>query len=171
MVIANPHLVGLAVLIFYLAVPAALSVLIHRKHICMDRPAWALDAAGNVRPAFKWARSLRSRHGYSSVPSAWNHATEQNHAAWVKVKRSNGDWVGGWFTKGSFVTTYPEPRSIYIAQQFKMNAQGMIEGDEPIPGTGVFLMINDDDIVFWDSPTRAQTQQAERTVEKDGIDE
>jgi len=162
-VIANPRLVGLAVLIFYVVIPAALSVLINWKNVSADWPAWVRGANGEVRRGFGWVRLLRSRHGYSSMPSAWNHAAEQNHDAWVKVKRSNGDWVGGWFSKGSFVTTYPEPNSIYIAHQFQMNDQGMIVGDDPIPGAGVFLMINDDDMVFWDSPKRAQ-------AEKDGSD-
>jgi hypothetical protein len=159
LVIANPRLLGLAVLVFYIAVPTAVSVVLHRRRITWSRPGWAVDADGNGKRGLEWVLLPQSKHGYNSVPSAWDHATAQNHQAWVKVKRSNGEWVGGWFTQGSLVTTYPEPRSIYIAHQFRMTKDGNFDGEDPIPGSGVFLMINDDDMVFWSNPARAEDEK------------
>lgn len=153
-IITNPRLLGLAVLLFYIAVPTVASIVLHRRRIEWVSPNWATDAKANAKRGLRWVRLPQSKHGYNSVPSAWNHATEQNHQAWVKIKRSNGEWVGGWFTKGSFVTTYPEPRSIYIAHQFRMTDDGNFDGEDPIPGAGVFLMISDDDVVFWTNPAR-----------------
>ncbi|MDL9978715.1 DUF6338 family protein [Microbacterium sp. ASV49] len=157
--IANPRLLGLTVLVFYVAVPTVVSIVMHRRRIDWVFPNWAEDARGDVKRGFGWVRLPQSKHGYNSVPSAWDHASEQNHQAWVKVKRSNGEWVGGWFTKGSFVTTYPEPRSIYIAHQFRMTNDGNFDGEGPIPGSGVFLMINNDDMVFWTNPARADQEK------------
>ncbi len=48
----------------------------------------------------------------------------------------------------SFVSTYPQPRDIYIQEQFTISADGSI-GDR-IPNTGgVWLSITDGSIVEW----------------------
>lgn len=164
--ISDPRRLGVTVLVFYIVVPAVISALLHRQHITWSRPGWALDKAGDVKKGRRWAKYVHSRHGYSAVPSAWDHAARQNHNAWVKIKRSNGEWVGGWFTKGSFVTTYPEPRAIYVADQFAMTKDGNFIGEDPLPGSGVFLMISDTDLVFWTNPKRAQQQEAERAEQQ-----
>ncbi|WP_394255349.1 DUF6338 family protein [Pseudoclavibacter helvolus] len=157
--IKNPRFLGLAVLGFYVAVPTFVSLILHRRRLKWTSPRWAIDGEGTVKRGLTWMLLPRSKHGYNSVPSAWNHATEQNHHAWVRIRRRNGEWVGGWFTEGSFVTTYPEPRSIYIAHQYCMTDDGNFQGENPIPGAGVFLMINDDDIVFWTNPARPNTEE------------
>ncbi|SFR84265.1 hypothetical protein SAMN05428970_2958 [Agromyces sp. CF514] len=159
LLIASPRLLGLIVLVFYIAVPATVSLFLHRRQIEWVRPKWAVDVRPKVKVGLEWVRLPQSKHGYNSAPSAWDYATEQNHQAWVKIKRSNGEWVGGWFTKGSFVTTYPEPRSIYIAHQFRMTDDGKYDGVDPLPGAGVFLMISDDDLVFWTNPARADQEK------------
>lgn len=160
--VSDPRRLGATVLVFYIIVPTLISVFLHRQHIAWSRPGWAVDKAGDVKKGRRWAKYVHSRHGYSNVPSAWDHAARQNHNAWVKVKRSNGEWVGGWFTKGSYVTTYPEPRGIYVADQFAMSEEGNFIGEDPLPGTGVFLTISDTDLVFWTNPKRIQQQETER---------
>ena len=152
--ITHPGDLGRAVLLLYVVVPVLVSFILNLRHVGWYYPKLLIGKDGEPFKAFRWLRLPRSRHGYSSIPSAWDHAASQNHNAWVKVKRANGDWVGGWYTKGSFITTYPEPRSIYIAHQHTMKADGSI--DAPIPQTGVFLSIGDDDIVIWENPTREE---------------
>lgn len=132
---------ALAVLGFYVALPSLMAILINRRHL-----AWA-----PVR-GIGWLRVLRSRHGYTDTPTAWDHAGRRHQAAWVKIKKPSGEWVGGWFTEGSFISTYPESRSIYIDQQCSMSGDGNFL--ELIPGASVFITVSDDDVVVWVSHSR-----------------
>lgn len=148
--ILDPSRVGLTVLVLYIVVPAIVSLLIQVRHLGWRPPVWSTKIPAWIRAVLRWVRVPQSRHGYSSTPSAWDHALPNSAGSWVKVKRGNGEWVGGWYTKGSFATTYPEPRSLYIDEQYEMSEDGVL-GDQ-IPDTGVFIMINDDDLVFWSVP-------------------
>ncbi|MEI2269476.1 DUF6338 family protein [Microbacterium sp. No. 7] len=159
-VVNNPKYLGGVVLILYVAVPAIVSLLLNWRHVEWSNPAWTLREDGSRKAVLGWVRYPRSRHGYSSMPSAWDHAASENHGAWVRVRRSNGEWVGGWYTAGSFATTYPEPRSIYIARQYVLKDDGTIV--KPEPNTGVFLSIGDDDMVFWTNPKRNEGDPDER---------
>jgi len=152
--VTHPGDLGRAVLLLYVVVPVVVSFILNLRHVKWDHPKFLTGNNGKAFRGSGWVRLPRSRHGYSSIPSAWDYAASQNHNSWVKVKRANGDWVGGWYTDESFVTTYPEPRSIYIAHQHTMKPDGTI--DEPIPQTGVFLSIDDDDIVIWNNPNREE---------------
>lgn len=148
--ISDPSRLGITVLVLYVAVPTILTMLIHIRHtrwpalqLPEKTPTWILTG-------LIWIRVPRSRDGYSSIPNAWNHAVSANsNGVWVKVRRSNGDWIGGWYTEGSAASMYPEPRSLYIAEQYEMTSKGGIQMDKAVPGTGIFLMIGDDDLVIW----------------------
>lgn len=151
-VISDPRRLAVTVLVLYVVVPAVVAMIVNRTHIEWKVPA-KLEGATN----FRWVRLPSSKHGYKSTPSAWDHATIHNHHAWVKVQRSDGQWIGGWYTKGSFATTYPEPRSLYIARQYEMDDNGDF-GDE-IPNTGIFIMVGDGDLVFWTRPPISEEQE------------
>lgn len=155
--IADPSHVGLSVLVFYVAIPVAISFILQMRHIGWQTPGWVRRAPKWTRSLAGWVRMPHSKKGYSSIPSAWDHSASENQHSWVAVRRGNGDWVGGWYTKGSFVTTYPEPRSIYINEQWEISRTGAFK--RPIPGAGVFLMINDDDTVIWTNPERGAEQE------------
>ncbi|WP_143340406.1 DUF6338 family protein [Demequina sp. NBRC 110057] len=137
--ITDPRHVGTTVLVLYLMVPVALSVLLQWQHVRWEKS----ETVG-------WFRAPRSKYGYTLTPTAWDHAVRDVQPAWIRVRRANGEWVGGWFTKGSQASTYPEPRSLYIAQQFEIDQDGQL-GDA-VPSTGVYITINDDDLVFWGRP-------------------
>jgi hypothetical protein len=94
----------------------------------------------------------QSRSGYTTTPTAWDHAVQRNSSSWVKIRKSDGSWIGGWFTKGSFATTYPEIKTIYIDQQHQMSPEGNI--GPAIPGSGVLLTIAENDVVIWISSTK-----------------
>lgn len=159
--VVDPKQAGFAILVFYLGIPAALSICVHLTRIRFARPKWLTERGTLWRRILFFLWIPRSKHGYTSVVSAWNFANEQNQHSWVKVKRANGEWIGGWYTEGSFVTTYPEPRSIYIGRQYAMTKDGNFVDDKPIPGAGVFLVVRDDDMVFWVSPARIEAQLRE----------
>lgn len=150
-IVGDPRILALTVLGLYLLVPAAIAVMLNHRHLI-----WL-----PVRRA-AWIRYPRSRHGYSDTPTPWDHAGRKHQAAWVRIRKSNGDWIGGWFTAGSYASAYPEPRAIYIDQQFQMTKEGAL--GPAIPGAGVFVSITDDDIVIWER----DRQRDERDGVNDG---
>lgn len=137
-VVTRPRFVSAVVLVLYLLVPAIVALFLARKDI-----EWRAVTGDR----FKWLKLPRSRHNYVTVPTSWDHSVRRNQNAWVKVKRSNGEWIGGWFTTGSHATTYPERPTIYINEQWEMSPHGTFR--KPIPDTGVWLAIGDADIVIW----------------------
>lgn len=150
--VANPRLTAASVLVLYVVVPLALSIIINRGEIEWNQPETA-----HWRRLSPWLRIPRSRTGYTSkANSAWDFATTSNEATWLKILRSDGTWVGGWYTGGSFVTAYPEPPSVYLAQQWRMGADGTFLS--PLDGTGFFTFIRDDDCVFWTKPGQTETE-------------
>lgn len=145
LVIGDARVVALTILMLYIVLPAATAFGLNSRHVMWQR-------IGESR----WLRYPRSRHGYTNTPSAWDHAARKGQSSWVKIQKANGDWIGGWVTRGSFVSAYPEPRSIYIDAQYAMTSDGNFLN--PVPGAGVFLSISDDDIVVW---VRGQQQESE----------
>lgn len=143
----NPRAVALTVLVLYVIFPALVALALNLQHI-----EWATSQH------FGWLRLPRSRHAYNSFPSAWDRAAQRNQHAWIKIRRPNGEWVGGWFTKGSFSTTYPEERALYIDQQWSMSADGNFI--VPIANTGIYVAIGDEDVVIW-----TRQPQPEKTAE------
>lgn len=151
--VTDVRVVAGVVLLFFVIVPALAALVLVRDDLrweTPDRPEWW--------PKWKWARVPHSRHNYISVPTSWDHGVRANtDGSWVKIRRDNKYWVGGWFTKGSHATTYPEPESIYIAEQYAMTEEGNF--GEPIPGAGVWLKVNPSDIVIWISSNETKLKE------------
>lgn len=117
--INDPRRMALTVILFYVVVPTVAGLLMNSRHIKWRAPPKLADNS-----LVKWVRVPYSKHGYGSTPTSWEHAVTRNDQSWVKILCSDGLWVGGWYTKGSFTTTYPEPHSIYIDRQFAMSDEG-----------------------------------------------
>ncbi len=158
--IRDPRGVGLTVLVLYVIVPFLLSTLSQLNHIGWRPPAWLKRAPEWVVKCFSWMRVPHSKHGYSSVPTAWDYAVTNNQAGWVSVRRSDGSWVGGWYSGESFVSTYPEKPSIYIHRQHAMTDKGEFGGE--LPDSGVLVMISDGDSVHWTREPVPETQKGGR---------
>lgn len=134
--VVDPRQVGLTVIVFYLLLPAALSLILNLKHI-----AWiSIERA-------PWIRYPRSRAGYTETPSAWEFAALRLDSCWVRIRRADGKWIGGWFTKGSFANSYPEEQAIYIGEQWVVDSDGNFVA--PVPSTGVYVKMVDTDVVQW----------------------
>jgi hypothetical protein len=142
LVIRNPRALALTVVGLYLAVPGAIALALNHKYL-----EWLPVRSAN------WLRYPQSKNGYSDTPTAWDHAARRNSSSWVKIRKADGGWIGGWFTKGSFASTYPEQKAIYIDQQYQMSAGGNF--GTAIPGAGVLVTVSDGDIVIWEDPTKA----------------
>jgi hypothetical protein len=93
-----------------------------------------------------WRWSARSR--YFSEPTAWDIAATTVEASFVRVRIGPEKWVGGLFADKSFFSTYPEPRDLFIEQQFHVRADG--EFGAPVENSaGVWLRIEDHHVVEW----------------------
>lgn len=165
------RLLGLSVLVLFIGVPLAGSLAWYQLY--HDAINWTQVKWKPLR----WVRLPHTKHGYSSTPAAWDVAARNNPNTFVRVKKSNGDWIGGWYTQGSYVTTYPESPSIYIGHQYAMNPDGGFK--EQIEGTGVWISISDGDVVSWQTPPDSsakeveedeQRQQSESRTEAAGTD-
>lgn len=155
--VTNARGVAATVLVLYFLVPAAIATALRWREIRWRRPK---------SPALRWMRIPRTRYGYKSVATAWDHAIRDNKDAWVKIRRADGHWVGGWVTQGSASTPFPESPSIYIDHQFTMSSEGKFVS--PIDDTGVWVLLSDTDVVSWTRPHKDEqrrTGPAARTDE------
>jgi Family of unknown function (DUF6338) len=68
----------------------------------------------------KWRTST-----YVNIPSSWDFVAKHFvDTQFVRVLLPDGRWVGGLFSSGSFVSTFPQPHDIYIEQEWKMGSDG-----------------------------------------------
>jgi hypothetical protein len=127
-------------LALFVVVPLLASFVLLAKHCTWKQ----VSARG-----FTWVRYPGSRYGYSGTPTSWDFAVKKHSSAgaWVKVRKATGVWVGGWFATGSHASMYPEPPALFLHSQWAMDAEGNFIED--IPNTGIWIPINDGDLVIW----------------------
>lgn len=137
----RPHEVAWAAWLFIamgIVIPAIASWIVYGDGVLL-RPLH--NAVGKVR-----ARLTDSR--YEATPTAWDLAATTTNASWVRIRLSEESWVGGRFGNNSYFSTYPEPRDIFIEEQFEMSTRG--EFGEPVRGSaGVWVAVTDDYLVEW----------------------
>jgi len=126
-----------AVLVLGIAVPALLAYLVHGE------PEWKPVH----RRAPKWLALPRRTTTQQSIPTAWDKAAP-NLGGWVRIRLADGKWVGGWIGDGSYVSTYPEPRDIYVSDQHDMAKDGTIGAMLP-DSAGFWIALQDGDLVEW----------------------
>lgn len=134
--VLNPPLIGASILTAFVAVPAVLAFILNAPL----KVTWRRK--GGNGPLFKIHRTIRS----SEVPTAWDHAATRPDHRMIRVKRADGSWVGGFFGPDSFVSTYPQPRDMYLSTQYNMSAEGEFLGPAP-ESEGIWLRIRDEDVV------------------------
>ncbi|OII06955.1 DUF6338 family protein [Curtobacterium sp. MCBA15_008] len=166
--IQAPVPLSLAVLVGAVGVPALLAALRHSPYR-FRRNETAREGA-SVRTSTEPSRlrqiarrmplQLRRTVYYDSVPTAWDWAATNPSQRLVRVRLADGRFVGGFFGPGSYVSTYPEPRDLYLSHQYQMNDDGSFAG--PIPGTaGLWLRVIDDYIVEFLEPPYTATELQE----------
>jgi len=114
--------------------------------------SWVIHGDGKLlRPLHQAARRLRVRltdSRYEATPTAWDLAATTTEATWVRIRIDDGVWVGGRFGNDSYFSTYPEPRDIFIEEQYAMGKQG--EFLAPVPSSaGVWVAVIDEYLVEW----------------------
>jgi hypothetical protein len=101
-----------------------------------------------LRKPFKLFRPLTIAPVYHPTPSGWDRAAPDRGSAFVRIFTEDERWVGGWLGPGSYVSTYPQPRDIFIDVEWKMSSSG--DFLEPVPDSlGVFVPLTGKERVAW----------------------
>ena len=107
--------VGLWALFLLVIVPAALAGVSAALVRWMPR----------IRNKWSWIPRL----SYDPTPRSWDFAFSGIEPCYVRVQLTDGAWLGGWYGSGSFASSYPEPRELFIEKAYKMNADGAFDGE------------------------------------------
>lgn len=114
--------------------------------------SWITYGGGPLlRPLHEIAGKLRTKitdSRYESTPTAWDLVATTTEAGWVRVRLADGVWVGGRFGDSSYFSTYPEPRDLFIQEQYVMSEDGAFGDPLPLSG-GVWVAVGDDYLVEW----------------------
>jgi hypothetical protein len=127
----HPWSTALIGLVLLLVVPAALALGGHRWTLWESRPR---------------KFTLSGLTTYDPTPAAWDCAFRDREECFVRVLTSEGRWVGGWFDTDSYASSFPQPRELYIAQQWKMGEDGSFI-DEVTNSRGIYVRCDDARVV------------------------
>jgi hypothetical protein len=100
-----------------------------------------------------WRWSPRRQTGYHPTPTAWDYAAPRHGGCFVRIRLSDGRFVGGWLGENAFMATYPEARDIYIDSQWRLDHDGTFL--HRLDGTlGLHVSLSSADVVEWlDAPS------------------
>lgn len=79
---------------------------------------------------------------YDPTPRAWDYAFKDIEPCYVRVLTIDGVWLGGWFGGNSFISSFPEPREMYIETAHQMHSDGKI-GDAQPWSAGMYIRCDD----------------------------
>jgi hypothetical protein len=136
--LGHPRQAALTLLVLGIAVPAAVAYAAHGQLTSVPVASWL--------PA--WVRRPQRSSPHRSIPTAWDFAAPSRGGRWVRIRMAEGKWVGGWIGNDSYVSTYPEPRDIFIEDQHDISAAGVI-GAQIKDTAGVWVALREGDLVEW----------------------
>lgn len=122
--------IGWLVLLLYLIVPAVLAAV----------------GAGMTKyiPRLRNQWPKIPRLSYEPTPRAWDWAFgHTKKTTYVRILTTDGRWIGGRFASKSFVSSYPEPREMFIEEAWRMKDDGTFVEAQP---NSVGLYVRCDDI-------------------------
>ena len=79
---------------------------------------------------------------YNPTPRAWDHAFKEAPECYVRLLMTDGSWLGGWCGQKSFVSSYPEPREIFVEKAWSMKADGAFDTEQP-RSIGMYVRCDD----------------------------
>lgn len=89
-------------------------------------------------PPVGWRGFRRLRLNYVPQPRAWDFAFNKIDPTYVRVQLNDGSYLGGWFGPASFVSSYPEPREIFLEIAHHMGDDGTF-GEEVTGSGGIYI--------------------------------
>jgi hypothetical protein len=126
----RPQLVGGVIVTLAVVIPAVLAAMV----------TWA--------SSWNWVVNCTSRLPFSPTPSAWDHIAPKRLNCFVRVRTADGRWVGGYVSDQTYFSTYPEPRDLFIPEQWQMGSDGSFIA--PIKDSlGVFVPLSGTERVSW----------------------
>lgn len=163
--VRDPAGLGWAILACGFAAPALAAVIIYfpYRFVRTDADADGDIEAGDQSRLRVLGWTLKRRHYYSTVPTAWDRGVAQAGPRLVRVRLPDGSYVGGIYSAGSYVSTYPEPHDMYISQTYEMSAEGAF-GAQIEEGSALWLSIGADHLVeFFPVPSDAVIETKEQS--------
>ncbi|WP_280491646.1 DUF6338 family protein [Nocardia asiatica] len=140
----HPQEAALMVLVLGFVIPGFLAlagqIRLLEEHCAQDQSRW-------------WQRiSLGWEPIWHPAPSAWDAHAPDLGGHYVAIRTDDGAWVGGYLPDdGGYVSTYPEPRDIFIPQPFEIDDD--IAFVAPVPnGRGLFVPLTGSERVYWFAP-------------------
>jgi hypothetical protein len=151
--VLRPIGLGFTILIAAVIVPAIIAALIYRP---WKASVVATLEVNPLRPIVRFAREVAARlpvrferqWSYNSVPTAWDWGAARPKNRYVRILYPDGRWFGGYYDGDSYVSTYPEPRDIYISQPWKISETGAFQ-ERNTESVGMWLAIPEGAIVEW----------------------
>lgn len=116
----RPRLAGLVAFVLLFAVPVTLAAL---DYLRLQR-GWTMRLA------------------YDPTPRAWDFAFRDISPTYVRILTTDGTWLGGWYGENSFVSSYPEPREVFIETAHLMEPDGKFGGEQP-GSNGLYVRCDD----------------------------
>lgn len=97
---------------------------------------------------------------YRSAPTAWDRKLPHLGGRFVRVELPNGNIVGGWYGGESYVSTYPQPRDIYLEHQYAVKEKGVLEEMTDMTA-GVWVSVPEGSIVIFTDPPSEDRRDGE----------
>ncbi|MFE3758865.1 DUF6338 family protein [Nocardia tengchongensis] len=142
----RPQLSALTVATMAFAVPALVAA------CCQIRVRWTWRF-WKAWPSFSWEPA------HHPAPSAWDAHAGGLADCFIRIRVADGTWVGGYMPSDrGFISTYPEPRDIFIPEPWQMGPEGEFL-DPVVGGLGMYVPLNGTERVQW---TREPAESAPR---------
>jgi hypothetical protein len=82
-------------------------------------------------PPRREARLFRIALGRDPAPRAWDDFFSDRPEAYLRVRTTSGEWLGGWFGTASYAGGFPQEPDLLIEQAWPVRADGTF-GDAPL---------------------------------------
>lgn len=146
--------VALAAFGLLVVVPGVSSYFVNRRRVSYTTVVTAQDGEQKTKT------KKRSINRPNSIPTAWDMAAyEKITERWVRVRLGDKLYFGGYFGPGSYASTYPHGRDLFIEEQWEMGRDGRFL--QPVKNSlGVWLPVPDNAVVEWldGDPTEKEPQ-------------
>lgn len=121
--------------------------------IIRELAGWALLLLVGIPAALavarKWLPTLRIAGWttrklnitFNKTPRAWDFSFGNIGEAYVRVLTTDGTYLGGWYGQDSYVSSFPEPREMFLEQAHYMENDG--EFGAAIPRTSIYIRCDD----------------------------